>query len=503
MRLPFPERIPFTPVCIFAVVLCTLQLYQGTAPLFSLCSFLFILLVSAAFNVAGGLTRPSGAYIFFFSVLAVVVGLFWKAVIGEPADSNLIVPITTIEVYLGTGCGMLGAAYLSRRLTSKRALLASFVTDANMQSATVGCMIAGLGIAIAGSLASRGSGTIVSALAQVNHFLPLAMFLGVIHTIRRSGGTRSISTAVLICGSYMFLQGLVGFTKEGLITPFVAWLVAAASQRYRVTLAQIAGGILVTFIIFQYLVPYSQYGRTLKKDTFTENLDVSLSLLTNLGQVRQDFKSFEKQADEEESYGYFTHHQGFFDRLQMIGPDDALNNLTEQGVVPGITPVFIEFAHLVPNFIWPNKPWWGAGNLYAHQMGYLAEDDFTTGISFSPAGESFHFMRWTGVFVLAPVLYTMLFVVFDSLCGDTRDSPWGLIAVLSFAHIAPEGGLGTLIYALGYLTVGIVFAAFTASYIMPRIGEIFAPKRESGPVFDPFVRQGQRRRVDPSVSAAG
>ncbi len=493
MRLPFPERIPFAPVCIFAVALCVLQLYQGTAPLFSLCAFLFILVAAAAFNVAGGLTRPSGAYIFFFSVLAVVVGLFWKAVLGEPADSNLIVPMTTIEVYLGTGCAMLGAAFLSKQLTSKRAFLASFVTDANMQSATVGCMLTGLAIAALQIFASSGSGTILSALSQVNHFLPLAIFLGVIHTIRRSGGTRSVSTPVLICGSYMFLQGLVGFTKEGLITPFVAWLVAAASQRYRVTLAQIAGGILMTFIVFQYLVPYSQYGRSLKKDTFTDNLDLSITLLANPTHVREEFEKGEKDADDEESYGYFTHHQGFFDRLQMISPDDALVNLTEQGVVPGITPIFIGFAHLVPNFIWPNKPWWGGGNLYAHQMGYLADDDFTTGISFSPAGESFHFMRWTGVFILAPILYTMLFTLFDSLCGDTRESPWGLLAVLSFAHIAPEGGLSTLIYALGYLTLGIVFAAFTATYILPAIAEIFVPKRQSVPIFDPVARRGAGR----------
>jgi len=32
-----------TVVC-FAVGLCVLQIYQGTAPLFSLCSFLFIII---------------------------------------------------------------------------------------------------------------------------------------------------------------------------------------------------------------------------------------------------------------------------------------------------------------------------------------------------------------------------------------------------------------------------------------------------------------------------
>jgi hypothetical protein len=97
VRLPFPERVPLVPVCFFATVLCFLQLYQGTAPAFSLCSFLFIIVSALAFNTAGGLTRPSGGYIFFFVVLGVLIGLVWKAVLGEPANSYLVVPPATSE----------------------------------------------------------------------------------------------------------------------------------------------------------------------------------------------------------------------------------------------------------------------------------------------------------------------------------------------------------------------------------------------------------------------
>jgi hypothetical protein len=110
VRLPFPERVPLAPVCFFATVLCLLQLYQGTAAAFSLCSFLFIIVSALAFNMAGGLTRPSGGYIFFFVVLGVLIGLVWKAVLGEPADSNLAVPMITIEVYLCAACSLLLAA---------------------------------------------------------------------------------------------------------------------------------------------------------------------------------------------------------------------------------------------------------------------------------------------------------------------------------------------------------------------------------------------------------
>jgi hypothetical protein len=67
----------------------------------------------------------------------------------------------------------------------------------------------------------------------------------------------------------------------------------------------------------------------------------------------------------------------------------------------------------------------------------------------------------------------MLFVTFDSLCGDTRKSPWGLLIIAYFAHIAPEGMLNSAIYAEGYMTFGLVVAALSSAYVMPIVGTLF------------------------------
>jgi hypothetical protein len=484
VRLPFPEHVRLSPVLLFALGLSAIQVFQGTEPLFSLGSFLFIIISAIAFNVAGGVTRPSGSYIFFFAVLAVILGLIWKAVLGEPADSNLQHPMLTIWVYVCSMCSMLAAAFISRKLTTKRALLPNFVTDANMQSATSGCLATGLFLVFLFSVVPMGSGTILSGLLQLNRFLLLAIFLGTVHAIRRSGGTKSTSFPVLLAGAVLFVTGALGFSKEGMITPFLCWLIAASSQRFNMSRGQIIGAILVTIFVFRYLVPYSQYGRNYASTSRSSNFDIALSLLSDLGTVRTEYENsqLEGQDDDELVRNYFNTRQGFFDRLQMIGPDDGLNSLTEQGVVPGIAPIYMYFGNLVPHFIWRDKVNWGGGNLYAHQMGLLAEDDDSTGISFSPASEAFHLMRWTGVLVLAPVLWIMLFTLFDSLCGDTRKSPLGLLVVISFAHIAPEGGLGILIYAMGYGTLTLIFAAFTVAYLMPIFGELLiGPSRTTTP----------------------
>jgi hypothetical protein len=474
VRLPFPEHVRLTPVVFFALGLSAIQVAQGTEPLFSLGSFLFIIISAIAFNVAGGLSRTSGAYILFFAVLAVILGLIWKAVLGEAADSNLQHPLLTIWVYVCSMCGLLAAAFISRKLTTKEALLANFVTDANMQSATSGCLATGLFLVFLFSVVPAGPGTVLSGLLQLNRFLLLAIFLGTIHAIRRSGGTKSTNLPVILAAAVLFVTGALGFSKEGMITPFLCWLIAASSQRYNMSRSQVVGAILVTIFIFRYLVPYSQYGRNFASTSSSSNFDIAVSLMSDLGTVRTEYENsqLQDQDDTELVRNYFNTSQGFFDRLQMIGPDDGLNTLTEQGVVPGIAPIYMYFGNLVPHFIWKDKTNWGGGNLYAHQMGLLAEDDDSTGVSFSPAGEAFHLMRWTGVLVLAPILWIMLFTLFDSLCGDTRKSPWGLLVVVSFAHIAPEGGVGILIYVMGYGTLTLLFAAFTVTYLMPILGEL-------------------------------
>jgi hypothetical protein len=480
VRIPYPERIPLQYAIAFATLLSAFQLYQGTNPFFSLYSFLFIAIAAIAFNLAGGFTRPSGAYVFFYAVLAVILGLCWKAILGEAADSHLLLPLLTMKVFLGGITAMLGAVFISRRLTAKRPLLGRMVTDSNIQNATVGCMVTGLVLTAVLTFVPRQSGSILSSLAQINRFLPMAMMLGVIHQIRRSGGTSSINLPVLISGTVMFIGGLFSFSKEGIFTPIVCWLIAVGSQRYKLKLYQVIGLILVAIFMVRYLVPYSQYGRNYRSETgsITEEAAIAISFLADLDNVRQ--KSAANAADEfeNEAQGYYNTPQGLFDRLQMISVDDALIDLTERKGAFGYAPIVNGFANFIPHVFWPNKPSIGYGNVYAHQLGGLTDDDTTTGISFSPSGEGYHIDRWVGVLILAPVLWIMLFTLFDSLCGTVRETPWGLLVIALFSHSAPEGMLGGVIYMLGFSAFSIVVAAFSATYLMPLLGTLFkGPER--------------------------
>jgi len=369
------------------------------------------------------------------------------------------------------------AVFLSRRFTRKRPLLGNLISDGNMLNASFGCMIIGLALIVIFASVKFQSGSVLSALGQLNHFLELSIVLGVIYQIRRSGGTSSVNLPVLIAMVSGFLLGVVGFTKQGMFTPAVCWLVAAASQRYRVSLAQIVGFILATTFILYYLVPYSQYGRNFKTGTFSGDLAVSIDLLSNLDYVRQQFLLSSETVLENRVQGYFDTPQGFVDRVSMISVDDALITVTEEKGPFGLAPIYLQFEGLIPHFLWPEKPAFRFGNLYAHEIGMAAPDDTTTGVSFSPVGEAFRVGRWMGVFVVAPILWFMLFALYDSLCGDVRKVPWGLLAIVLLAHIAPNGLLGGVIYMLGFGTAGIVFVALVASYGMTVFGALFAGRQ--------------------------
>jgi hypothetical protein len=473
MRLPFPERIPFVPVFFFAMLLCIIQLLQGTNPTFSLGCFAYILVATIAFNVAGGFTRPSGAFIFFNSVLGVIIGLCIKVYLGEAADSNLLSPLLTIGVYLFGMCMMLVAAYLSKKVRAKRALMGKMVTDSNLQTATVGCLVFGIFMMFAGYIIPGGNGSVLSALNQLNRFFPLAIILGVINTIRRSGGTRSINLPVVLAAGLMFTGGVLGFSKEGMLGPFAAYLLAAASQRYRISRSQIVVGILAIIFIFQYLVPYAQYGRSFREESGAPDIQTSLNLLSNLGYVREQYLENSTAAYEERVLGYYNTSQGFFDRFQMISMDDALNHQTEQSGVFGLMPMVQAFQNVVPHFIWKDKPQIQIGNLFAHQVGILAEADESTGVSFSSTATAFHMAGWKGIFLLAAPTWFFLFLIFDSLCGDVRKIPWGLLVMVLFAHAAPEGDMTAIVYMCFYTTYAIVFAGIMGAYVMPIVGSFF------------------------------
>jgi len=488
MRLPFPTHISVQKTLIFAVVVFLAQQIEHTDLAFSMLFFIYTLLGVVAFNYAGGFSRASGTYIFWFVLLTCLVGGIWKIILGEPGDSNLTSASTTLTTYIVSVAVMMVALFLRNRVAPSPRGISALVKadDINLGLASLGCLIANQLATYATALLPGGSGSIATIIVQINVFLPLAILLGTIYTIRSSGGRRSVNIVTLIASLQIFVFfGLIFYSKQGMFTPFVCWAVAAASQRYRLRLWQVILVIAFVFYSVTELSPLSQVGRQLIPDNagFGDRAELTVDLLSHPLRLRQLYKDSLGTGDATATYaqGYFDTAQGLFDRLNIIKSDDRLVTYTLQGHTVGSFRVVYYFLNWIPHMILPNKEALmpagitTPGNFYAHEVGgLLSPEDFSTGVSFSPSAEAFHMNMWLGIIIVGGTVWTLLFIVTDVICGDLRKSPFGLLAMVGFAHVAPESLIAALVYFIFFTNFGIVVAILFCAYFAPILGTLLS-----------------------------
>jgi hypothetical protein len=335
-------------------------------------------------------------------------------------------------------------------------------------------------------------------LNQLTQFYPLASILGTIGAIKDSGGRRSVSFISGFSLALAFLLGTLAFSKQGMLTPMVCWLVAAAFMRFKLRIVHFI--VLAICAVFAFSVaPLLSGGRNSVADgaTYPARAAIAWNILTHLDQARQDqVESNQAQLETQGHVGYYNTSQGFFERLSILSVDDTFLNYTDAGNYVGYRVVLEDYENFIPHVLLPDKPVPVSGNFYAHQIGgYLADADDSTGISFSPVSEAYHIGGWPGIFLLLPAVWLSLFVSVDYICGDVRRSPWGLLVVLIFSHAAAESLLGGLIWISGYGNLGIILAIVFTTEFAPVIGALFygGNRRPPTATVRAFALQGSAR----------
>lgn len=465
MRFPAPDRIKFQYVAIFATIIFVAQELEGTDLVFALLTAAYTLIWAAAFNIAGGIRYASGAFIFFNGFLNVIVGLTFKVLLLEPGERNLQAPNATMSVYCVAMLGMLVAAFFSRGLRPARGLLPGIGTVAGYKQAAAICLIVGVVVTFLG-LGGSGSG-IISVLRQLNKLPQMAIMLGATYQIRKSGGTQSFNWIVAGGIALIFVFGLLTFGKSGMLLGFAAYFIAAIIEGYDFPKSQIIAAVVCFAFFTYYLVPYSQYVRGFRGATATANVAVALHYLGDLNETRRLYEDTISDYDIADEAHLYDHREGFMDRLVILAADDNLIAYTNKGHVFGLTPTYAAYANLVPHFIWRDKPVVNTGNVYAHELGELAEEDEDTGIAFSAAADAYHQAAWLGVLLLLPIDIFLYFIITDSVVGSAKWAPWALIPILDLSEIGPEGGLGGPIYAFSYGTLAVVFLVFVVKWAGP------------------------------------
>jgi hypothetical protein len=468
MRIPFPARINLSYALVFATALSVVQLLEGTNPFFSACVFCFILTAAVGFNIAGGLPYPSGAFIGFNAFFTLLLPMTVKAILGESADSNLHAPMRTIEVYLLGMVAILAAVIVSRRFRKRKALISGMLPENALHSAYVGSAAFSIILTFLLAVVPYGSGSIGSFLIQADRFPMLTFLLGVIYTVRRSNGRRSVSWPLLAMILYSSLGALLTFSKEQFLSPFFAWAIAAALVRYRLHWVNILSFIFGLYFVVTFMVPYAQYGRGFETDL--SHVQLSAYLLSHMDEVRQAYKDNSANLGD---LHYFNRPLGLLDRLNVLPGDAALIDVTDREGSFGFLPIYQGFGNIVPHVFYPNKPIIRFANIYAHQIGILADEDETTGVSFSPTSDAYHEGKVLGVLVAEPLVLMLIFLVLDSVIGDVRLNPVGLLTTILISRAASEGSLYFSPVLIGQYLFTNVLAAYICAYVLPILGSLF------------------------------
>ena len=456
MRLPIPERFSFQAISIFAALVFVGQMIEGTDFAFAILTAVFIGIWAVAFNVTGGIQYTSGAFIFFNGLLTAIFGLVVKILLGQPGERNLLSPRTTMSCYCIGMAATAVAAFLSRNLRSRQALLKNFDSLAAMKTGAITCLIFSVLLgAFSGSAMQNGS--IGSAIGQINRFPLMGIMLATTYEVRISNGKRSTNWIVWTGLLLNVALGLISFSKEGMLIGPACWIVAAALNRFSFSARQILLCVVGLAFMVYYLVPYSQYVRNLHGATRAESVAVAALYLSDLNKTRQLYLDAIAEVDIANDPHLYDEREGFLDRMVMLAPDDALIDFTDKGNVFGLDPTFQTYANVIPHFLWHDKVAVNTGNTYAHELGLLAEDDVTTGISLSPVADAYHQARWLGLLLLLPINMFIAFLIADSVAGSSKYSIWAMLPILEVSHLAPEGGLGGCVYLSTYWVIAIIF----------------------------------------------
>jgi hypothetical protein len=466
-------------VVAFAMAMFVAMSLEGTHILFCILFVVHVILSALAFNAAGGFSRVIGSYVCFYSIFTLIFGVFWKTLIGKAADTNLQAPLLDITLYTASVAVLFITVYIIKGLDFRQYSLAAklHANDVDYTKIGLGCLLSAFMIQFLDIVIGASPGGILSIINQLNIFLPLGVLMSTIGAIKNSNGRHSIDFIAGVSIALNIILGSLAFSKQGMLEPLVCWGVAAAYMRFRLTTLTYVALIPMLYFALFMAAPISGLRNDVSTGSYSERVTILVHALTHWDALKQrEAESNEFAIEHSEGSTYFgTSQGGLVERFTMIPIDDTLFNFTYNGHVEGYETILWDFENWIPHFILPDKHTGYTGNHYVHEMGGgLPEDDFTTGISFSPVAEAYHVGAWAGVLILMPVIWIMFFIATDLTVGDITKSPWGLLVVILMIHTAPESLLSGLIQGIAYGNLAFAFTMFFSIKLAPVLGSLFS-----------------------------
>ena len=492
MRIPYPTRININHVLVVALLLLFAQLLDGTDPVFAFLACLALVFSALAFNALNGLATTSGAFVFFMAIPTFVILLFLKVFTWEPTDRHFEQPLVTIAATALGWAGILAAAGLSRRFSTRRNIVRFTARDLeNLKNTSAGLLGIGLFSQILLSNYNTGaSGTIWTALSQLNIFIPMATVLATYYEICISRGQRSMNWIVLVSIFYVAGFGFLAASKQGMYSPFFAYFLVCAALEYRFRPLQVIAILSWLAFAVGFLFPWAQYARSMtRQPTFTGTVEATYDLLRDPNTIPAMYQWYSDSLKQNEDVNQvalcYDHPHGLLDRESLICQDDRLIHLTEHTGPTGGTYLIEGFEMVIPHLLWPGRVSLSLGNLYGRETSEASPEDYTTAVAFAPIGDAYREFGWSGIVVVMPIMYLFTFIILNGVFGDARESPWGLVLVSYAAFAAPGLLLPVHPQLWGHYIPEVLIVMWVTRHIAPQAAVLLGFRKIQAKIVEP------------------
>ena len=377
---------------------------DGTDAIFAVLATMAMVFSALAFNILDGLTTTSGAFVFFLAIPTFVIPIFVKVFTWEPTNRHFEQPMITITATAIGWAGILAAAGLSRRFSTRRNFVHFTVRDLeNLKNTSAGLLVIGLFSQILlTNFNTGGTGTVWTALSQLNIFIPMATILATYYEICISRGTRSMNWIVIVSIFYVAGFGFIAASKQGMYTPFLSYFLVCAALEYRFRPLQVIAMLVWLAFAIGFLFPWAQYARaSTRQSTLTGTVDATIKLLKNPATIPAMYSwysdSLKKNEDINQVALCYDHPHGLLDRESLICQDDRLIQLTQHTGPVGFSYLVDGFEMVIPHFLWPSRVSLSLGNIYGRDTDEAGAEDFATAVAFAPIGDAYRELGWSGI----------------------------------------------------------------------------------------------------------
>ena len=481
MKLPFPKSMPLLPTLFFLSVLLAVQLIEGTDPVFAILMMAAQLFGIMAFNTLGGMQHPTGAFCLFSLVQNVTVPELAHAFVLQPGDYHLLVPLQAAGVCAVFYASLLVAASFVVLMPTKAPYF-DRVSFSKLEIRLI-CRLAPtyvIAIILWQNLTGHADVENGSLLAFLNHFtillLILAMVLSVQQRLKETNRKSSADFTVIAIFCFGTFIGIMGASKQGMLTWGVCWLLVCAAYGYQFKRSQLLMVMCAVFITWFYVYPFSQRARNAihSLPTYSEKIAMVGDFLLHPENYPEDDSKLDANTDE---FGDAQSKLSIVQRYSLLYTTSTLVDGDNRGGFTGIGAHLPAFFAIIPHFLWPDRPDPIVGNGLARKAGIsLAVDDTSTGITLGSPATFYDIAGWLGLPVYTFLGFGLFFFALRALFGTVTNSMWALMVIASQSNDAGGAMFGDLILRI-YSFISVFFILVITLKVISFISESMATRR--------------------------